>query len=186
MNILTKLCVSSYLLTSIHRNAQVQVWLAPLPIHSCVGAIANRGQWEQGCRLFMATDLGPVRTTRKKKYSMTLHKLCSFWRYHFRHSCVLVCNILALLFFHFWSSSFDTQTPSMPTSQDVTDQTPRKIAITIFLSSICPPLGLLLVLGPLERYMTPTLDAALLCRSRAGSDLGRTSDWLRSFIHWLI
>ena len=51
----------------INRNAQVQVWLAPLPIHSCVGAIANRGQWEQGCRLFMATDLGPVRTTREKK-----------------------------------------------------------------------------------------------------------------------
>ena len=34
----------------------------------CVGAIANRGQWEQGCSLFMATDLGPVRATRKKKY----------------------------------------------------------------------------------------------------------------------
>ena len=51
----------------INRNAQVQVWLAPLPIHSCVGAIANRGQWEQGCRLFMATDLGPVRTTQEKK-----------------------------------------------------------------------------------------------------------------------
>ena len=33
----------------------------------CVGAIANRGQWEQGCSLFMATDLGPVRATRKKK-----------------------------------------------------------------------------------------------------------------------
>ena len=45
----------------------VQVWLAPLPIHSCVGAIANRGQWEQGCSLFMATDLGPVRATRRKK-----------------------------------------------------------------------------------------------------------------------
>ena len=50
-----------------HCNAQVQVWLAPVPIHSCVGAIANRGQWEQGCSLFMATDLGPVRATRKKK-----------------------------------------------------------------------------------------------------------------------
>ena len=48
-------------------NAQVQVWLAPLPIHSCVGAIANRGQWEQGCSLFMATDLGPVKATREKK-----------------------------------------------------------------------------------------------------------------------
>ena len=38
-----------------------------MPIHSCVGAIANRGQWEQGCSLFMATDLGPVRATSKKK-----------------------------------------------------------------------------------------------------------------------
>ena len=31
-----------------------------MPIHSCVGAIANRGQCEQGCSLFMATELGPV------------------------------------------------------------------------------------------------------------------------------
>ena len=51
----------------VKNNAQVQVWLAPLPIHSCVGAIANRGQWEQGCSLFMATDLGPVRATHRKK-----------------------------------------------------------------------------------------------------------------------
>ena len=29
-------------------------------------AIANRGQWDQGCSLFMATDLGPVRATHKK------------------------------------------------------------------------------------------------------------------------
>ena len=55
-------------LNSAVDSEKVQVWLAPLPIHSCVGAIANRGQWEQGCRLFMATDLGPVRTTRKKKH----------------------------------------------------------------------------------------------------------------------
>ena len=34
--------------------------------------------------------------------------------------------------------------------------------------------GLLPVLGPLERYMTPTLDAALLSSSREGADLGRT------------
>ena len=46
--------------------------------------------------------------------------------------------------------------------------------------SISPPPELFPVLGPLERYMTPTLDAALLNSSRAGSDLGRTSDWLRS------
>ena len=42
---------------------------------------------------------------------------------------------------------------------------------------IRPTLELLPVLGPLERYMTPTFDAALLYSSRAGSDLGRTSDW---------
>ena len=44
-------------------------WLAPLPIHSCVGAIANRGQWEQGWSLFMTTDLGPVGATGRKKNS---------------------------------------------------------------------------------------------------------------------
>ena len=32
------------------------------------------------------------------------------------------------------------------------------------------------MLGPLERYMTPRLDAALLSSSRAGADLGRKSD----------
>ena len=48
--------------------------------------------------------------------------------------------------------------------------------------SICPPPGLLPVLGPLERYMTPTLDSALLISSRAGADLGQMSDRLRSFI----
>ena len=42
----------------------------------------------------------------------------------------------------------------------------------LFFLSICPPLGLLPVLGPLERYATPTLDAALLISSRAGADLG--------------
>ena len=41
---------------------------------------------------------------------------------------------------------------------------------------IRPPPELLPVLGPLERYMTNTLDAALFCSSRAGSDLGRMSD----------
>ena len=30
-------------------------------------AIENRGQWEQGCSLSMATDLGPVKATRKKE-----------------------------------------------------------------------------------------------------------------------
>ena len=37
--------------------------------------------------------------------------------------------------------------------------------------SIRPPPGLLPVLGPLERYMTPTLDSALPTSSRAGADL---------------
>ena len=46
----------------------------------------------------------------------------------------------------------------------------------MFFFSICPPRELLPVLGPLEWYLTPTLDAALLCSSRAGSDLGQTSD----------
>ena len=54
-------------------NAQVQVWVAPLPNHSSVGTIANRGQWEQGCSLFMSTDLGPVRATRKKKKKKILY-----------------------------------------------------------------------------------------------------------------
>ena len=59
----------------------MQVWLAPLPIHSCVGAIANRGQWEQGCSLFMTTDLGPVRATRnkKKKKKKILEVLLRSW-----------------------------------------------------------------------------------------------------------
>ena len=42
---------------------------------------------------------------------------------------------------------------------------------------IRPPPGLLPVLGPLEQYMMPTLDAALLCSSRAGSHLDCTLDW---------
>ena len=46
--------------------------------------------------------------------------------------------------------------------------------------SIRPPPGLLYVLRPLERYMTPTLDAALLISSRAGADLGRMWDRLES------
>ena len=41
---------------------------------------------------------------------------------------------------------------------------------------IRPTPGLLPVLGLLERYKTPTLDSALFISSRAGADLGRTSD----------
>ena len=36
------------------------------------------------------------------------------------------------------------------------------------------------MLGPLERYMTPTLDAALPISSKAGAHLGRTSDRLEA------
>ena len=36
------------------------------------------------------------------------------------------------------------------------------------------------MLGPLERYMTLTIDAALLISSRVGADLGQTSDRLES------
>ena len=42
--------------------------------------------------------------------------------------------------------------------------------------SIHPPPELLPVLGPLEWYMSPTLDAALLNSSRAGSDLSQMLD----------
>ena len=38
---------------------------------------------------------------------------------------------------------------------------------SVLFFSIRPPPELLLVLGLLERYMTPTLDVALLCSSRA-------------------
>ena len=44
---------------------------------------------------------------------------------------------------------------------------------------IHPPPGLLPVLGSPERYMTPTLDSALLISSKAGADLGQTLDRLR-------
>ena len=44
----------------------------------------------------------------------------------------------------------------------------------IHFFTVRPPLGLLPVFGPLERYMMPTLDAALLISSRAGADLGQT------------
>ena len=41
---------------------------------------------------------------------------------------------------------------------------------------IHPPPELLPVLGPLERYMMPTFDAALLYSYREGSDLGQMLD----------
>ena len=56
----------------------------------------------------------------------------------------------------------------------------------VFFFTILPLPELLPVLRPLERYMMPTLDAALLCSSRVGSDLGLTSDrFLRSFVNWV-
>ena len=39
------------------------------------------------------------------------------------------------------------------------------------------------MLGPLERYMTPKLDAALLYSSRAGTDLGGASDWFEELTY---
>ena len=58
------------------------------------------------------------------------------------------------------------------------------VMIVCFSLNICPPPGLLPVLGPLEQYVTPTLDTALLISSRVGADLGRMSDRLRSFVNW--
>ena len=55
------------------------------------------------------------------------------------------------------------------------------LGLRTFFLNIRPPLELLSVLGPLEWYMMPALDAALLCSFRAGSYLGCKSDWLRSF-----
>ena len=37
-----------------------------MPVNMAI-MTTNRGQWEQGCSLFMATDLGPVRATHRKK-----------------------------------------------------------------------------------------------------------------------
>ena len=65
--------------------------------------------------------------------------------------------------------------------QPVLKTVERQAKLTIYVDPFFkypPPPVLLPVLGLLERYMTPKLDVARLCR--AGSDLGRTSDWLRS------
>ena len=47
------------------------------------------------------------------------------------------------------------------------------IIVDLFFVCVCPPLGLLPVLGP--RYMTPTLDSALLISSRVGALIIRLS-----------
>ena len=52
-----------------------------------------------------------------------------------------------------------------------------------FLNIIRPPPELLPVLGPLERYVTTTLDTALLCSSRAGSHLGIWKRLVYSQVH---
>ena len=101
----------------LHRNAQVQVWLAPVPIQSCVGAIANRGQWEQGCSLFMATDLGPVRATRRKKKRMQLTfkkklLLSTNSKESLKHNFSSVCRLFSIIiilnvhvgWYHLWTS----------------------------------------------------------------------------------
>ena len=44
-----------------------------------------------------------------------------------------------------------------------------------FFWGICPPPGLLPVLGPCEWYLTPTLDAALLISARVDTDPGLSS-----------
>ena len=51
-----------------------------------------------------------------------------------------------------------------------------RLSFRFFIFFIRHSPGLLPVLGLLERYMTPTLDVALLSSSRAGADLGRTLD----------
>ena len=53
-----------------------------------------------------------------------------------------------------------------------------------FFFRIHPPPGLLTLLGPLEWYMTLTLDSALLISSRTGADLGQTSERLRYSIQF--
>ena len=55
-----------------------------------------------------------------------------------------------------------------------------------FFSIIRPSPVLLPVLGLLERYMTPTLDMALLCSSRAGCVLGCASDWFEELFSMLV
>ena len=56
---------------------------------------------------------------------------------------------------------------------------------SLFIIIIRPHPELLPVLGPMERWRD-ALDAALLCSSRAGSDLGRVSGLvLRSFVKYL-
>ena len=66
---------------------------------------------------------------------------------------------------HFWPSEHNEGNTKLE----------RRFNNTFFFN-ICPSPGLLPVLGPLERYMTPTLDATLLISSWAGADLGRTLD----------
>ena len=60
--------------------------MAPVPIQSCVGAIANRGQWEQGCSLFMAKLLTRMHTIPCRlnlKYFEGIVPLVCFWAWPF-------------------------------------------------------------------------------------------------------
>ena len=55
--------------------------------------------------------------------------------------------------------------------------------LTLFFI-ICLSPEFLPVLGPLTRWCASTLGAALLCSSRAGSDLGLVSRWVEGFANW--
>ena len=51
----------------------------------------------------------------------------------------------------------------------------------LLLFLYAPSPGIASCVGTAERYMTPTLDAALLYSSRAGSDLGCESELVKQF-----
>ena len=50
-----------------HKLTLAQMHQSTSKLLICVGAMANRGRWDQGCSLPMATHLGQVRATRRKK-----------------------------------------------------------------------------------------------------------------------
>ena len=51
-----------------------------------------------------------------------------------------------------------------------------------FFCSIRPSPGLLPVLGPLEQYLTPTIDVALLISSRVGADFNVGAVFIMLFV----
>ena len=70
-----------------------------------------------------------------------------------------------LLLFYLWSLKKVVDISGLAT----------KLMLRVFFFSICLPPGLLPVLGPCKRYLTPALDAALIISSRAGTDPGLSS-----------